>query len=524
MVVDYSKWDKIELSDDSDVEVHPNVDKKSFIRWKQQSIHEERIKRNQDIKNLETQMDMYVNLNKRVDKLLNTFNEQESNFGDLVKIPVVEKFLNENFDKNEKSEGDNVDPDIATYNEMVVDLFEQLKRDAIKEKQNPEDPNVIKKLMLQHRGKIDKVTEEAKVKLKELHKEKELHISSEDIHTGFDSGFMNKKNAAANGKTEEDTKKINDAMEAVTIKQSAEKKDELPKSLKLNTPLQFIEYTNEEDILKLAPETETFGLKIPYDNYKISMQFLLSNMQIISGQQKDALMMKSFEYQMQDKNSPMTYQIVHQAEVLSYIREIYDMKKIPFLRVEEMEEVIKMFFDKIIFNPANTKGKDSFLDSVKSKYEHIKTRSEILKKEQMEDGEDGEVEGVETIQLKSLDDSAELEVVLPDFKSTNPEEIKKCEAFNKIPKDMQEALKTQSLDEVNKVFETIQIDEAEQILELFNEADIIGVRAVLENEDDFNNIKQDYQQQQQQLNNGEANVEPIVEEEEEILDTTDIVD
>lgn len=54
MAIDYSKWDKIELSDDSDVEVHPNVDKKSFIKWKQQSIHEQRFKRNQDIKNLET--------------------------------------------------------------------------------------------------------------------------------------------------------------------------------------------------------------------------------------------------------------------------------------------------------------------------------------------------------------------------------------------------------------------------------------------------------------------------------------
>jgi cell division cycle protein 37 len=27
--MDYSKWDKLELSDDSDIEVHPNIDKKS---------------------------------------------------------------------------------------------------------------------------------------------------------------------------------------------------------------------------------------------------------------------------------------------------------------------------------------------------------------------------------------------------------------------------------------------------------------------------------------------------------------
>ncbi|SMN21069.1 similar to Saccharomyces cerevisiae YDR168W CDC37 Essential Hsp90p co-chaperone [Maudiozyma saulgeensis] len=520
MVVDYSKWDKIELSDDSDVEVHPNVDKKSFIRWKQQSIHEERMKRTQDIKNLETQMDMYTNLNKRVDKLLSTFTESDGNLGQLTDLPNVEKYLNENFDKNEKSTGENVDPDIATYNEMVVDLFEQLKRDAVKEKKDPSDAKVIKELILQHRNKIDKVTVEAKTKLKELYHEKELHISSEDIHTGFDSGFMNPKVNAVN--TDKDTKKINDAMESINLKASTQPKGELPKSLKIDAPLQFIEYTDEKDMLKLAPGTEAFGTKIPYDNYKMSQEFLLKNMQIISGQQKDALMMKSFEYQMEDKNSPMTYQIIHQSEILSYIREIYDMKKIPFLRVQEMEEVINMFFGKIIFNPANSKGKESFLESVKTKYEHVKNRSEIIKQEQTEESEEGEVEGVETIQLKSLDDSAELEVVLPDFNSEDKDEVKKCEAFNKIPKDMQEALKTQNLDEVNKVFETIQIDEAERILELFNEADIIGVRAVLENEDDFNNIKQDYQQQlQHEGNEGER---PTVIEEEEILDTADIVD
>lgn len=40
--LNYSKWDNLELSDDSDIEVHPNVDKKSFIRWKQRDIHEKR--------------------------------------------------------------------------------------------------------------------------------------------------------------------------------------------------------------------------------------------------------------------------------------------------------------------------------------------------------------------------------------------------------------------------------------------------------------------------------------------------
>ena len=160
MAIDYSKWDKIELSDDSDVEVHPNVDKKSFIKWKQQSIHEQRFKRNQDIKNLEAQVGMYSFLNKRVDKLLGSLADE-----DLAEQDKVTKFLNENFDKNEKSVGENVDPQIATYNEMVEDLFDQLRRDAIKDGQDPRNGAVLRELMLKHRKKIDDVTKEANEKL-----------------------------------------------------------------------------------------------------------------------------------------------------------------------------------------------------------------------------------------------------------------------------------------------------------------------------------------------------------------------
>ncbi|GJJ69585.1 cell division cycle protein 37 [Entomortierella parvispora] len=40
--IDYSKWDDFEVSDDSDIECHPNVDKRSMIRWKQEQLHRER--------------------------------------------------------------------------------------------------------------------------------------------------------------------------------------------------------------------------------------------------------------------------------------------------------------------------------------------------------------------------------------------------------------------------------------------------------------------------------------------------
>ncbi|CCH62396.1 hypothetical protein TBLA_0H01080 [Henningerozyma blattae CBS 6284] len=490
MAIDYSKWDKIELSDDSDIEVHPNVDKRSFIKWKQQSIHEERFKRNNDIKTLEAQVTMYAHLNKRVDKLLLELKDE-----DLISTVTVSKYLNANFDKNEKSTGDNVDPDIPTFNEMVEDLFEQLANDAKKENKDPKDGKLIREMISKHRAKIDHVTKEAKEKLNKLYIEKNSHISSDDVHTGFNSSFLNKKDK--NSETSSNNVK---AMESLKEASSTSNTISLPKP-----KLEFIEY--KDDVMKLAPETEKFG-EITVGNYKQCENYLIDNMQILSEQQKDALMMKSFEYEL-NGNSTLAYQIIHQSELMSYIREIYDIQKIPYLDVNKLKEIIGMFFNRVLLNTENPKGKQQFLESVQTKFEHVKNRCKIMEQEEQE--ENGEIQGVETIQLKALDDSTELEVNLPNFNSKDPEDIRKVEIFNKLPKDMQDAVKTSNLDKVNEVFATMSVEKAEAILELFNEADLIGIKALLDDPNDFEKLQEEYNANQVQFE------DLTLEEQQEVL-------
>ncbi|KAK5780856.1 Hsp90 co-chaperone CDC37 PWA37_003514 [Arxiozyma heterogenica] len=520
MPIDYSKWDKIELSDDSDIEVHPNVDKRSFIRWKQQSIHQKREERNRDIKNLETQLKMYHQLNKRVDKLIQLLPVDQ--FNDLDRIT---KFLNSNFDKSEKCVGENVDPDIGTYNEMVEDLFDQLKHDIKKDGLDPNDSELIKKYFLKHREKIDKVTEEVLQKLTQLYKEKNEHISSEDIHIGFDSSFINKSSVEEDAKTLQNTLK-NLEMNKSNKNDISNNNDTAKTNPILDNDIvklykQFIDYgTSEDNIGKLHPLTEEFGLKISTDECEKSESFLLKHMEILSEQQKDALMMKAFEYELSN-DTKMTYQIVHQAEIMSYIIELYQLKKIPFLNVDEMEKVIKMFFGKVLLingggNGVDTRGKDTFLDSVKTKYNHIKERCKIIQQENA-DGEAGDEEANAIIQLRSLDDSTELAITLPDFGSSDPNEVRRCKAFSKIPLKMQEAIKTGNLDNVNAVFEEYSYEEGEKMLELFDEAEVVGVKALLEDEKDFEQLKQDYQSEKSDATNNEQTKETTV-------NTADIVD
>lgn len=196
-------------------------------------------------------------------------------------------------------------------------------------------------------------------------------------------------------------------------------------------------------------------------------------------------MMSAFEFEMEG-NSQQAYQVIHQSELISYIREIYDMKKIPYLHIGELTEVVKMFFLKVFYNRSNNQGKKSFLDSVQAKFEHVKKRVKVMQQEEPQ-------EGVETIQLKSLDDSTELQVNLPNFDSKDPEEIKKKNAFKKLPLKMQNAIKTQSLDAINEVFAEMPVEEGEEILEIFNEGSIIGINALLEDEGEFQQLQEKYQ-------------------------------
>src|ERR1700712_2019536 len=70
--------DALELSDDSDIEVHPNVDKRSFIRAKQNQIHQERSHRRHQIETLKYERVINDGLLSRIDALLAALNGHKS--------------------------------------------------------------------------------------------------------------------------------------------------------------------------------------------------------------------------------------------------------------------------------------------------------------------------------------------------------------------------------------------------------------------------------------------------------------
>ena len=61
---DYSKWDKLELSDDED-DVHPNIDKESWFRMKHRSRVEREEREEADKKQIHAEVSIERELYKR---------------------------------------------------------------------------------------------------------------------------------------------------------------------------------------------------------------------------------------------------------------------------------------------------------------------------------------------------------------------------------------------------------------------------------------------------------------------------
>lgn len=460
MAIDYSKWDKLELSDDSDVEVHPNVDKNSFIRWKQRDIHEKRVQREANIKNLRVQKEMYNRLNDRVDSMLLQLTDEA-----LANDTTRRDWVDSRFDKDEKCDIEE-SQDQPTYNDMVDDLFEQIQGDLKKENSEITGKAIRTKIM-NHRDKIEKVLKQIEPKLEELYKEKSEHISSDDIRDGWNSSFLNKSKPETQMETKVET--INSPHAEVSSVAKTSKPPNSESELSPSKPLETL------DELEVLEETWQFSNISASDYFKLA-EFLDHHVYIVCEQQKDALLMKAFDAELAG-DSQRAFQIVHNSLLLQYINQLASVAS-----NEQKSKAIKMFISKM--SDRNHPARKAFDEDVSKTFSHIQNRCKVIQEEE------NQSQGVETIQLKSLDPNSELIVSIPE------EDSAEFNHFLKIPQEMQDALKTGSLDNVNKVFETYPIEKAESILELFEISGVIQIQALLENEGEFNELKQQYVEQE----------------------------
>lgn len=186
--LNYNKWDNLQLSDDSDIEVHPNVDKKSMIRWKQRDIHEKREQRKIKLEQFKHEVPMNDSLLQRIAAL-----EQGTREGGPRWVQnEVERLKNQlGYDYTQKQFAQGEQP---SEDHMIVSLLSQVissvqtKEVEQGKKDDTEGrPQRLLDELAWHRKRLEDRQQEIEREKEEIEKEAKKYITSDDIRTGWDS-------------------------------------------------------------------------------------------------------------------------------------------------------------------------------------------------------------------------------------------------------------------------------------------------------------------------------------------------
>lgn len=310
MVINYSKWDALELSDDSDIEVHPNVDKRSFIRAKQNQIHQQRAQRRQEIQTLKYERIINDGLLERIDKLLNALNENEGSGRSVEEVvfQVVMEIASDPSTDQPPETPAGVHSNVKEqpkYSQMMSSLVDQVKKEVEETKAEDKYRAYIEGVQ-GHKNKVNGLQEELLKKLAELEREEKSKITSDDIHTGFDSSFVNKSKPSdkAKGKQKEESVELLNPEAVKRAQEGAQGGDD-----------------DDDDADVKASDVAKEFAKIKIGDYRACLQFISEHPELMSERETDGLLVEAFNAQMEGKDE-YARQCVHQGLLIQYCRSL----------------------------------------------------------------------------------------------------------------------------------------------------------------------------------------------------------
>ena len=461
MPLNYSKWDALELSDDSDIEGHPNVDHKSLVRMKQRQIHEERAARKFKI----SQSEAEVACNKVILPRLETIHAS------LLSPPAPHTsglaFYNQQCEQLRVNPSPDkpptTSPNQPTYDQMILSLLLQIT-EKVKDVQGDEEKakRLAEELKF-HMGELTKRTEELEVEAEKEKNEQKKKITSDDVTDGFDTHYQ----PPAPEPTPLVPQKPKKAKTTTTQIEVLN-----PGSVGKGKGKEEPEVLEEEDVdvvPEMTPHLTDFS-HLPMFAYEKSFQFIQKYRDVVVPGASDALLVAGFRAQRAGK-SKYAKQCIHQSLLLQYGDKLG-------------VDGLGMFFKKMISGDARARG--VFEQDVEKTYGHLVQRVKAAEEEETEEG------GRETIQLVPQDANQTISFNVPDgpppenlvlegpgTEEWDVEEVRKMlqyrwDVYSSFPVAFQEALKTDKLEEVNKVLGDMEVPEAEQIVEDLQEAGIMS--------------------------------------------------
>ncbi|KAF8645171.1 hypothetical protein AX16_007998 [Volvariella volvacea WC 439] len=474
--LNYSKWDALELSDDSDIEGHPNVDKRSLIRWKQRDIHEKREARKYKISHLEAQIACNKVLLPRITEISKKLNDDSAD------VPPTKYFssLVERLEKNPSKEcppGNDPNKIEHTYDGMILDLLRQVANHA-KEKvsglnltDNEKEERLGKELatgMAEHVVRLDDTIKKDAKELEDELNEQQKKITSDDIHEGFSSKYQPPPTEPApvpvtKNKGKEKKKETVTEFEVLNPTASDKGKSSGP------PPAPAAEDDDEEldELPELTPDLEGFS-RISIKQYEKSFEYIQHHRSVFAPGASDALLVAAFRAESAGQKK-YAKQCVHQSLLIQYCEKLG-------------RDGVGLFFKKMISGDA--RAEKVFVDDFESTYHHLVQRVQISLEEQSA--------GREQIQLVPENPDQSITFLVPDgpppedlvlegpgTEGLDIEEVRKAlqmrwDVFSGYSPAFQEALKSGELEKVNKVLGEMDVEEAEEIVNSLNMAGILS--------------------------------------------------
>jgi len=473
MPLNYSKWDNLELSDDSDIEGHPNVDKKSLIRWKQRDIHEKREARKHKIGQLEAQVACNKVLLGRIKDIATALDEPAKAGG----APPTAYFSSlvqrlETAPSKDCPPGNDPSKREHTYDGMLLNLLQRVTQD-VKEKikglnldEKEKDARSGAELAAQMRWHVEKLAETIVKDGEEAEREKEEQkrkITSEDIHEGFETHYVPPPPEPAPVPT---TKFSDDKGK----KKVTEIEVLNPKGVEAGAGAEDPEDDDDEGLPTMTPTLVAFS-KIALGDYEKSFKFIQDHRDVYVAGASDALLVAAFEAEGEGKGK-YAKQCVHQSLLLQYCEKLG-------------KNGVGMFFKKMI--SGDKRAHAVFVDDVEKTYAHLVKRVKINKEERAQ-----EDAGREQIQLVAENPDVTISFNVPDgpppenlvlegegVEDLDIEEVRKAlqfrwDVFQAFPKDLQDALASNELVAVNKVLGRMEVPEAEAVVGSLDRAGILN--------------------------------------------------
>ncbi|KAF8488347.1 hsp90-like protein [Gautieria morchelliformis] len=461
--LNYSKWDQLELSDDSDIEGHPNVDKKSLIRWKQRDIHEKREIRKHRI----TQLRCEIACNEVLLPRLRTITDDVQSGGHIHFSSLVERL------KTQPSTEAPADGQ-PTYDQMLQSLLLQIWEEAKEKGVGKDDPELDKALvdgLKSHLKKLGGYQEKIKVELETEEKEQTKKITSDDLHEGFDSKYVPPKpspppvTAPKKSKgTMKTTETMFETLNPRSVSASPTAESSVPDADDEG------DEGDEDSLPSLTPALVEFS-KLPVRDYERSWRFIQGNREVIVPGATDALLVEAFAAERRGEKQ-YAKQCVHQGLLLQYCDKLGP-------------DGVSLFFKRMVSD--EKRAQTVFLKDVEDTYAHLVARVIATQAEEEE-----AAQGREQIQLMQEDSSQPITFNVPD--GPPPEDLRlegpgtegldikqvrralqmRWDVFEAFDDALKKALQIGTLEAVNKVLGKMEVADAEEVVKMLEMAGILS--------------------------------------------------